>query len=311
MKLKIYALILIVSMATLIASTNSIVKADENVIILSQTAFTEYYSGGGAYHVFGEVQNIGNQAVRYNITATFYNSKNEVVVTSFLSGSRWFDNIHGDGDSRAFSYLLVLQLSEKSPFELVLPNGWVDINSVDHYTLEVTSSPANQFSLGLKIASNTLYNSSGNLNIDGELKNVGNKGMDEIKVIATFYNKSGEIVAAGSVGQGFSPVDKGEPGFSPNQTYQFSLRLATGVFASVYSVIDRYALTAEGYTYADNTAYSLGSTPTPQPTSPPTTSTPIELYATIAIAIIIVLIASLLVRTNIKRKNAQSLRPKQ
>jgi exosome complex RNA-binding protein Csl4 len=62
-------------MAALIASTNSIVKADENVIILSQTTFTEYYSGGGAYHVFGEVQNIGNQAVRYNITATFYNSK--------------------------------------------------------------------------------------------------------------------------------------------------------------------------------------------------------------------------------------------
>jgi hypothetical protein len=304
MKRLTYVLILIFSMATIVASMSSalIVKADGNVVILSQTAFREYYYGGGIYHVFGETQNNGNQVLRYNITATFYDSKNDVVVTSFLSDSQWYNNVTGYGDSRAFSYLTVLQPGEKSPFELSLPNGWVDISQIDHYILEVNSSPATEFFLGLKIASQSLFNSSGDFRIDGELKNIGNKAMDEVKVLATFYNKTGEVVAAGSVGTGFSPDGNGEPGFSPNQTYQFSLTLASGILATVYPVIDHYELTAEGSTYADNATYSLGSTQVSPTNTAKTTGVPIELYVIIAIAILVVLIACLLLRVNRKRK---------
>jgi hypothetical protein len=281
-------LVLLFLIVALVISANSIlpVKAEGNVVLLNHTGFKEYYYGG-AYHVFGEVQNIGDQAAGYNITATFYNSKDEVVVISYISDSRWYDDIHGDGNSRAFSYLTVLQPNAKSPFELYLPSGWVDITQIDHYVLKVKTLPANHFFFGLQIISQSLHNSGGDLYIDCEIRNTGSSSMDEVKVVATFYNETGKVVAAGSVGTGYSP-EGNEPGFHPNQTEPFSLRLATGILSAVFPVVDHYELRAEGYTYADKTTYCLGSALMPQPNQ--VAGLPFELYMGIVIIIIIVII---------------------
>lgn len=284
-----------------VTNPNMVVRADTNVIILSQNAFRENYYYGGVYHVFGEVQNVGTQSVRYNVTATFYNVNNEVVVISYLSDSQWYDSNIGYGDSRAFSYLTVLDPGEKSPFELALPNGWVDINSIDHYTLDVQSYPIEQFYHGLIIVSHSLNDATGDLQIDGILKNVGNSGMDEVKVIATFYNKGGEIIAAGSVGTGFLTNENNEPGFSVNDTYPFNLKLSSGIYATVYSFIDHYELTAEGYSYADDATYGIGYPSIPQPTQNPEPQTiPIWLIAIIAVTTISV--ASALIVSGRKSK---------
>jgi hypothetical protein len=222
------------------------VRADGNVIVISHTGF-EDYSYGGIYNVFGEVQNTGNQAVGYTIAATFYNSKNEVVATSFLSPEQP-------------NHLTILLPNRKSPFEIDLPSSKVNITGIDHYALEVTTSPPNKFIQGLEVKSNQFNITGEGLQITGEIKNVGSKAMDEIEILATFYNATGAVVAVGSVGWGYSADVNGQPGFHPNQTDTFYLTLAEGVFAAVYPTIDHYALTTEGQTYADKTTYCLGST---------------------------------------------------
>ncbi len=285
-------------------------KADDNVVILSHTIFQDYGPppssvDKGDYQVAGEVQNVGTQALHFNVTAEFYNSNNEIIGSGFLSDSHT-------------SYLHVLLPGKKSPFVIFFSrfNEVGDFRPVDHYSLTITSSPANLYQSGFEIMSQSSHETRGTLLIEGEIKNIGTEYVDGFMVFATFYNETGEVVAVGIEGGSYA----GGKGFPPNQTAYFSTKVEDfNQYGGRLQRIDRYELTAEGYDYSLWTAdgqlidpeivYVLGSVPKQEeetPTQPE--DSPIVLYAAIAAIVAILIILTLLVlrkRGARKKKIAQ------
>ena len=196
------------------------VEAVENVDILSDTGFVDSL---GFYHIVGEVQNVGDQAVKYvEIIATFYDSSN-VVATSFTYAS-----------------LDILLAGSKSPFEVLLFDT-VQAAKVNHYSLGVTFSAANAIPLGLQILSNDSYTDSlGFVHVVGEIENIGTATATDVKVIATFYNSTGYVVAIAVTSSNPSNIDSGHIApFEVLMTYSDREPLVTS-----------YALTGQSQQYA-------------------------------------------------------------
>jgi hypothetical protein len=258
------------------------------------------------------VQNVGIQALRFNVTAEFYDSSNEIVGTAFLSDSL---------ADVAPSYLHVLLPGKKSPFVIVLSrfNEGGDFRMVDHYSLKVTSSPANLYKSGFEILSQSSHEAAGTLFIEGEIKNIGTEYVDGFMVFATFYNETGEVVAVASEGGGYTLVDAstGERGFPPNQTCSFSTKLDGFNEGGRLQQVDRYELTAEGYDYSlwttdgqlinPEIVYVLGSVTQPEEEPNEPESSPIILYAAVATIVAVLLTATLLMlrKRNTMNRNLQ------
>jgi hypothetical protein len=304
-------IIVIILLASTIATVEFVslvphAEADGDIILLSHTIFQDeglppFSFGQGDYHVAGEVQNVGTQALNFNITAQFYDSNNQIVGTAFLSDTL---------ADQAPSYLHVVLPGKKSPFQIYLSrfdDVTGDFRLVDHYSLTVTSSPANLYQSGFEILSQSSHEAAGTILIEGEVKNIGIEYVDGFMVFATFYNETGEVVAVASEGGGYTLVDaSGERGFPPNQTTSFSVKLEDFREGGRLERVDRYELTAEGYDYSLWTAdgqliepevvYVLGALPDEeeetlvQPENPP-----IILYAAIIAILAVLLIVTFLV----------------
>jgi len=283
-------------------------KADDNVIILSHTIFQDYGPppssvDKGDYQVAGEVQNVGTLSLHFNVTAEFYNSNNEIIGSGFLSDSHT-------------SYLHVLLPGKKSPFVIFFSrfNEEGDFRPVDHYSLKITSSPANLYQSGFEILSQTSHETRGTLLIEGEIKNIGTEYVDGFMVFATFYNETGEVVAVASEGGGYAGIK----GFPPNQTAYFSTKIEDFTqYGGRLQRIDRYELTAEGYDYSlwtvdgqlinPEIVYVLGTVPEQEEeesVKQPENS-PLTLYAAIAIIVAVLLIATFLLFRKRKIRNIQ------
>ena len=299
MKLLTVVIMLLAIMVPSVASGGFVsqAKADDNVIILSHTIFQDYGPppssvDKGDYQVAGEVQNVGTLALNFNVTAEFYNSNNEIIGSGFLSDSHT-------------SYLHVLLPGKKSPFVIFFSrfNEVGDFRPVDHYSLKITSSPANLYQSGFEILSQTSHETRGTLLIEGEIKNIGTEYVDGFMVFATFYNETGEVVAVASEGGGYAGIK----GFPPNQTAYFSTKIEDFTqYGGRLQRIDRYKLTAEGYDYSLWTAdgqlidpeivYVLGSVPKQEEETPKQPEdAPIALYAATAVIAVILIILTLLV----------------
>ena len=315
MKAMIIVIILLVSTVTTVAFISFIsqAEADGDVVILSHTiyqtyGFAPFSVDKGDHQVAGEVQNVGTQALHFNVTCEFYDSNNEIVGTSFL-----IDTL----PDWAPSFLHVVLPGKKSPFTVYLSRfdeETGDFRTVDHYSLKVTTTPANLYQSGFEIVSQSSHEVAGSgLFIEGEIKNIGTEYVDGFIVFATFYNETGEVVAVAPGGGGYA----GESGFPPNQTAYFSTKLDDFLGGRLQRV-DRYELTAEGYDYSLWTAdgqlinpeivYILGSVPKQeeesleQPENPP-----LILYAAIATIVAVLLIATLLIlkKRNTRNRNLQ------
>ncbi len=196
------------------------VKAVADVDILSHTG---YLDSLGFYHVVGEVQNVGDQAVNYvKITATFYDSSHVVIATDFT-----------------FTGLYVLPVGRKSPFDLFLFDT-TQSAKVDHYSLSVTFSTTTPLTIGLEILSNSSYiDGIGWMHIVGEIKNIGGVMATYVKIIATYYNGTGGVVDTEFTFSDPSDID-------PDQTAPFDITLSSERVPYVNS----YELTAESTQYA-------------------------------------------------------------
>jgi len=195
------------------------VHAAANVNILSHTG---YLDSLGYYHVVGEVQNTGDQAVNFvKITATFYDSSDVVVSTDL-----------------AYTMLDVILPNRKSPFEVILWDA-VQSSKVDHYSLTVTYSTTSPKPLGLEILSNSSYiDSIGWMHVVGEIKNIETGTANYVKVIATYYDEAGNVVAAA-----FTYSDPSD--IEPGQKAPFEILLSDERTPYVVS----YKLTAESNQY--------------------------------------------------------------
>ena len=112
----------------LIASLDSVslVQASEQVTVLNDQGVIDE---SGAYHILGEVENMGDTPVTsVNITATGYDQLGEVLATS-----------------STYADLTVILPNEKSPFDVVL-TYYLTENDVYNYSLSTAYSAANSIS---------------------------------------------------------------------------------------------------------------------------------------------------------------------
>ncbi len=173
-------IVLLMLLLIIFSSSNLIfpVKADAQVEVLTHSS---YIDSLGWLNVVGEVQNVGDQPVEYvKISATFYDSSNTVVDTSFT-----------------FSDLDVILPNRKSPFDILLFDE-SQISKVDHYELSVSFSTTVSKQQSLRIISHSSYiDTLGWLNIVGEVENSASGGATYVKVIATCYDESGTVINSG------------------------------------------------------------------------------------------------------------------
>lgn len=197
------------------------VKATPEVNVLTHTGFFDH---DGCYHVVGEVENTGGQAVgSVKITGAFYDLYGTVIAMEFN-----------------YTHIGILLAGQKSPFEIVVADT-TQAEKVDHYSLNVASSPTGALPVGLEILSSSWYlDGGGCLHVVGEIRNIGAQTTTSIKVVATFYDETGKVVDAEFA---FSDPDY----LGSGQSAQFEIMLRRiGVVPSVKS----YALTAESNRYA-------------------------------------------------------------
>jgi len=200
------------------------VKAVVNVDILSHTGYLDSF---GYYHVVGEVQNVGDQAVNFvKIEVVFYDSNNVDVANRF-----------------DLTMLYVLLAGKKSPFDIALLDT-TQSAKVDHYSLSVTFLAASPLPIGLEILSHSTYVYGDGFGIIGEIMNIGNEKAIDVKVIATYRDGKGEVVAA-TLTYLHVPTPE-ESDIDPGQTAQFEILLDDERAPYVYA----YELTAESFQYA-------------------------------------------------------------
>lgn len=207
-------------LVSIIGSISS-VKAPPQIVILSHTGYIDLL---GFYNVVGEVQNTGDQAARYvEIIATFYNSSNVVVGTSFT-----------------YSDVSVLSPERKSPFRILLADT-TQVLKTDHYSLNVDFTPAASLPQGLEILSHSSYTDTLDfIHIVGEVKNIGNAIATYVQVIATCYDDTGKVVEEGFTFSNPNDIEAG-------QTAPFEI-LITG---ENKELVTSYTLTAESTQYAE------------------------------------------------------------
>jgi hypothetical protein len=169
---KIYFFLLVL---LLIFYAPLIVHAAPQVEIVSHSSYIGQY---GYYTVVGEVRNTGDQyAIDVQISATFYNSANEVLGT--------------DSGDAVLSYLLPGRIS---PFRFVFLQFEL-AEQVDHYSLSVDFSSTDvSFPEKLQISTHSSSIVGDQILIEGEVENLADSTASLVKVIATCYDASGTVI---------------------------------------------------------------------------------------------------------------------
>ncbi|MCW4022923.1 MAG: DUF3426 domain-containing protein [Candidatus Bathyarchaeota archaeon] len=194
------------------------VKAEANVEVVSDVA----YVGNLAMYVVGEVQNTGDQPVEYvEIAVTFYDSNDSVLATDV-----------------GYSGVDVILPERKSPFSIVIVDDNV-IANFDHYSLSVSYETTVAIEEKLRIVSDTSsIDEHGGLKIAGEVENTANSDATYVRVYATCYDESGNVVD-----MAVTNIDNGIPA---GQTVTFEVTVYTEDLETIAS----YELTPDSAEYA-------------------------------------------------------------
>lgn len=197
------------------------VHAAAGAQILSHTGY--FHSGLGWYYVVGEVLNSGNQTLSdIQITTTFYNQSNDLV-----------------GTSSTYATVDTLLVGRTSPFKIVR-SDLDQAAKIHNYSLSVSYSTTSPIPQKLRILSNSTYtDGSGNLHIIGEIKNNGTAQAAFVRVIATYYNSTGGVVATE-----YNYADPND--LDSNQTAPYDIFLSSDRTPYVH----HYDLTADSTQYA-------------------------------------------------------------
>jgi hypothetical protein len=216
--------LLIILMATLafLSALSSQSKASTLQVEILPT-HSGYINDQGYFYVVGEVQNFGaNPVENVNITATFYDLNGDFVAL-------------GNGTTTLYTILP----GRKSPFEIFLYSA-LDSQRVHSYTLSIVQfSQAQNKPLGLEIVTNSSHIDTDGFHVTGEIKNIGPEYTSFVRVIATFYNASGYVIA--------TKFSYSNPkNLNPGQVATFDIILNN----SIINKIDHYTLEAESWHYA-------------------------------------------------------------
>ena len=136
----------------------------------------KYIGNDGALHIVGEIINDSNKPInQVEINAVFYNDGNTVYQTST-------ENLTS-----------IIMPEMKGAFDLIVIE---DIGYVDHYTLDVNFKIAQPKEQVIEITSSEFtYGPVDNISIQGTVANNGEITANMVKVIATLYDRDGNVVA--------------------------------------------------------------------------------------------------------------------
>ena len=147
--------------------------------VLSSSTYT---ADTGSRYIVGEVRNdTGHNVELVKITARYFGADDELLGLEF-----------------GYTLLDILTPGQRSPFaitSLVPPAGY------DHYTLEVEASATEEQPLpGLTIESPEVESPPlpGSRSISGIVRNGSGDAVEGLQIVATVYDQSGTVVAAGS-----------------------------------------------------------------------------------------------------------------
>jgi hypothetical protein len=186
-KILVGAIVLVSLISMFLAFIPDALGQPENVQVLS---YSWYYSQYGGYLiVVGEVQNVGPNIIDYV----------QLGGVVFAQGEA-----KADGYTRVLSDQILPQ--QKAPFRLIIDDessysgdlSWVgDIGNVEFEVLTANQTDYYQYQ-GLEITGDSSsLDQNGFYEVTGNIQNTGNQTTGRYWVVATFYNASGNVIAAG------------------------------------------------------------------------------------------------------------------
>ncbi len=164
-------------------------EVEKGLLILSHSTYVDTF---GYFHVVGEFRNLSSKSTELNQDkVTFLDMVGNPGITA-----------------SAYSYLNIIAPAQTSPFEVVFPSPPQVINYKMELSWQVTTR---QGYSGIKVISDSLRlveESWGQL--EGEVKNNGDRKAERVIIVATFYDKSGKVIGAGFTKARMLPLRPGE-----------------------------------------------------------------------------------------------------
>lgn len=208
-------------------------RAAASAVIQNDTAWLD---AAGYYHVTGEVKNTGDVWLHYvlfgvRVTATFLDANQAHVDTV-----------------DAFVALDSLPPGGVGPFD-ALEFNTTRSAQIANYTLALAYEPSTPLTVKLSVQNITESRDVlGDLTLAGQVQNQGDAPSKYTKVVGTFYDAQGKVVATT-----FAYTDPSD--LLPGATYPFKLLL---VYASQTDRVSNYTIVAESQVYT-----SVPETPWP------------------------------------------------
>jgi hypothetical protein len=221
--------------------------APQDIKVLNYT----WYTGDiGSIIVVGEVQNVGSRVL------------NQVVLSGIMYSP---DNI-AEASSQAQVPAVYLVPQEKAPFYMQFDSStgasgditWTS-GGIDHFEFNVikASETDNYQYPDLKVTTSSgSVDSQGQYWATGTITNSGNQTATNIRVIATFYNSTGYIVAAGFTGE--TPIAASVP---PAGTVVF--RVTTIDFLNQTQIPDSFKIQKYSFIVQADSPILRGTAPPP------------------------------------------------
>lgn len=245
-----------------------VVKGGANLQVISHSSY--YTENKHSYFIIGEVQNIGDQAARVtSIIATVFNSKKEVMATLTAYEA---------------SSLYILLPGQKSPFSMGIHHYDIPIENYrqfDHYSIGAEFTLVPMPAKGLKILTHKgellqVGDVKGDYKISGVLQYTGTEKAYWIRILATAYDSSGQIVGTSSASNVYrenAQTGLRDTRFEPNQIGNFEIYIPQGRASLVAS----YSLTGEipQYETMDGKVFPHYALDTGQATAPSPSPSPV------------------------------------
>src|SRR5919106_4933502 len=236
-------------------------SSNGTVSILSSSQYSTEF---GSTYIVGEVRNDLSDVVQFvQIVGRFYDSNGLLIDTDFT-----------------YTDLDLIRPGEKSPFRLIISDETV-AQRIDNYTLAVNWDPV--FADPSAVAAATVLtiqegehriNEFGWYEIVGEVVNGGTDDTEFVKVVATFYDETGQVINTDFTYTDPSDIPTGQSApFELTVTDEDMSDDIQSVKLSAQSQ-DYFAIDPELATTGTPPAPTTPTMPTPSPPAPPQQQTP-------------------------------------
>jgi len=210
MKKIIVSMIVLASLISLFSTfTPNVFSQPENVEVVSYSWYD--MDNSPRFVIVGEVQNVGPNIIEFiGLRGVVYTKDGQFQAVTYRAA--YSEQIHPQ-QKAPFQMYVYAETSEAGNLDWIS----IGVDRVDFLVLEANATDDYQYP-DLEIISETHYTSSSGLyTITGNLRNTGDQAAGKLWVVATFYNASGNVIAAG-----FS--DYLDPGsLPPGQTTSFTV----------------------------------------------------------------------------------------